>query len=116
MLQGAAGLAAGLLALPGAAVPDAAPAADSSFAVLHGLYWLCANLAAERPLCLVVDDAHWADTPSLRYLAFLLPRLEELPRRARARRPAGRGRGAALALLAALAGDAAAELRRAGAR
>ena len=27
---------------------------------------------------MVVDDAHWADAPSLRYLAFLLPRLEEL--------------------------------------
>jgi DNA-binding CsgD family transcriptional regulator len=45
---------------------------------LHGLYWLCANLAAERPLALVVDDVHWADGASLRFLAFLLPRLEEL--------------------------------------
>ena len=27
---------------------------------------------------LSVDDAHWADTSSLRFLAFLLPRLEEL--------------------------------------
>jgi DNA-binding CsgD family transcriptional regulator len=51
---------------------------DSSFAILHGLYWLCANLAADGPLCLVVDDAHWADPASLRYLAFLLTRLEEL--------------------------------------
>ena len=51
---------------------------DPSFAILHGLYWLCANLAAASPLCIVVDDAHWADAPSLRYLAFLLPRLEEL--------------------------------------
>lgn len=51
---------------------------DSSFALLHGLYWLCANLAAVKPLLLVVDDAHWADAPSLRYLVFLLTRLEEL--------------------------------------
>ena len=51
---------------------------DPSFAILHGLYWLCANLAAAGPLCLVVDDAHWADAASLRYLAFLLTRLEEL--------------------------------------
>ena len=36
---------------------------DASFAVLHGLYWLCANLAAAGPLCLIVDDAHWADAP-----------------------------------------------------
>ena len=26
------------------------PALDTSFAVLHGLYWLAANLAARRPL------------------------------------------------------------------
>ena len=26
----------------------------------------------------MVDDAHWADGASLRFLAFLLPRLEEL--------------------------------------
>jgi DNA-binding CsgD family transcriptional regulator len=74
-------VAARLLGFPGlgdgvAAGGPVAP--DPSFAVLHGLYWLCANLAAERPLALVVDDAHWTDGASLRFLAFLLPRLEEL--------------------------------------
>src|SRR5438045_2787694 len=80
LLQGAAGVAAGLLGLPGAAPADAPPSSgvDPSFAILHGLYWLCANLAATDPLCLVIDDAHWADAASLRYLAFLLTRLEEL--------------------------------------
>src|ERR1700722_1786502 len=35
----------------------AAPIApDPSFAVLHGLYWLCANLTTQHPLALVVDD------------------------------------------------------------
>jgi DNA-binding CsgD family transcriptional regulator len=53
-------------------------ASDSSFAVLHGLYWLVANLAASQPLLIVVDDAHWADEPSLRWLAYLTPRLEGL--------------------------------------
>src|SRR6476659_5856005 len=79
-LQSAAGVAGGLLGLPGACPADRLPASgvDPSFAILHGLYWLCANLAAAGPLCLVVDDAHWADAPSLRYLAFLLTRLEEL--------------------------------------
>jgi hypothetical protein len=52
-------------------------ASGPSFAALDGLYWLCANLAAEGPLALVVDGAHWADVASLRFLAFLLPRLEE---------------------------------------
>jgi DNA-binding CsgD family transcriptional regulator len=80
LLQAAAGVAAGLLGLPGAPPADGPPSSgvDPSFAILHGLYWLCANLAAVGPLCLVVDDAHWADAASLRYLAFLLTRLEEL--------------------------------------
>src|SRR6266498_867566 len=80
LLQGAAGVAGGLLGPPGAAAAERAPSSgvDPSFAILHGLYWLCANLAAGGPLCLVVDEAHWADAPSLRYLAFLLTRLEEL--------------------------------------
>ena len=80
LLEAAAGAAAGLLGLPGAPPPDSPPSwgVDPSFAVLHGLYWLCANLTAVGPLCLVVDDAHWADAASLRYLAFLLTRLEEL--------------------------------------
>jgi DNA-binding CsgD family transcriptional regulator len=51
---------------------------DTSFAVLHGLYWLTANLSAERPLVLTVDDAHWADEPSLRWLVYLARRLEGL--------------------------------------
>src|SRR6202050_3980507 len=81
LLDGPPGVAARLLGLVGGgdAVATAAPITpDPSFAALHGLYWLCANLAAQRPLALVVDDAHWADGASLRFLAFLLPRLEEL--------------------------------------
>jgi DNA-binding CsgD family transcriptional regulator len=54
------------------------PAGDSSFAVLHGLYWLVVNLAASGPVLIAVDDAHWADEPSLRWLAYLAPRLEGL--------------------------------------
>ena len=98
LLQGAAGVAAGLLGFRAQPAVEGAPSSgvDPSFAILHGLYWLCANLAAGRPLCLVVDDAHWADAASLRYLAFLLTRLEELevalvvatrPREAAARMP-----------------------------
>ena len=51
LLQGAAGVAAGLLGLPGAPTADAPPSSgvDPSFAILHGLYWLCANLAAVGP-------------------------------------------------------------------
>jgi DNA-binding CsgD family transcriptional regulator len=51
---------------------------DVSLAMLHGLYWLTANVAASRPVLLTVDDLHWCDPPSLRWLAYLLPRLEGL--------------------------------------
>jgi len=113
LLQAAAGVAAGLLGLPGARPVDGPPSSgvDPSFAILHGLYWLCANLTAVGPLCLVVDDAHWADAPSLRYLAFLLMRLEELDAAlVVATRP--REAGTDAELLAALMTDPSAEVIR----
>ena len=58
--------------------PAEGAAHDTSFAVLHGLYWLAANLVAARPLVIAVDDAHWADLASLRFLAYLAPRVEGL--------------------------------------
>jgi DNA-binding CsgD family transcriptional regulator len=79
LLEGPPGVAARLLGLPGLAERGRPAAPEPSFAMLHGLYWLCANLAAQRPVALVVDNAHWADGASLRFLAFLLPRLGELP-------------------------------------
>jgi DNA-binding NarL/FixJ family response regulator len=53
--------------------------ADGSFSVLHGLYWLTVNLTAEGPVVLAVDDVQWCDTGSLRFLAYLVKRLEGLP-------------------------------------
>ncbi len=52
---------------------------DVSFGVLHGLYWLAANIATHRPAAIVVDDLHWSDAPTLRWLSFLGRRLEGLP-------------------------------------
>ncbi len=52
---------------------------DASFAALHGLFWLVVNLAGDGPLLLVVDDLHWADRSSLRFVAYLAGRLEALP-------------------------------------
>jgi DNA-binding CsgD family transcriptional regulator len=52
---------------------------DRLFAVMHGVYWLCANLASRRPLLLAVDDAQWADEQSLRWLAYLARRLADVP-------------------------------------
>src|SRR4051794_28997525 len=56
-----------------------AEADDPAHSTLYGLYWLAANLAGEQPLVLVVDDAHWADAPSLRFLDGLARRVEDLP-------------------------------------
>jgi DNA-binding CsgD family transcriptional regulator len=57
---------------------DASDAVDPSFAALHGLYWLTVNLASERPLLLAIDDLHWCDASSLRFVAYLARRLEGL--------------------------------------
>ena len=46
---------------------------------MHGLYWLCANLTQRGPVLITVDDAQWADEPSLRWLAYLARRLVDLP-------------------------------------
>jgi DNA-binding NarL/FixJ family response regulator len=55
------------------------PAADGEFATLHGLYWLLNNLTRERPTVLGIDDLQWADPETVRFLAYLAPRLEGLP-------------------------------------
>ncbi|HTT95087.1 MAG TPA: ATP-binding protein, partial [Solirubrobacterales bacterium] len=69
LLSGAAALAAAPLGLAPADLPmDPAQAR-------HGLYWLLANLAEREPLALLVDDAQWADAPSLDWLLYLARRL-----------------------------------------
>jgi AAA ATPase domain len=72
LLADAAALAAPALGLSG----GRGAGADASFSTLHSLYWLATNLARRTPLLLLVDDVHWADAPSLRFLAFLTARLE----------------------------------------
>jgi DNA-binding CsgD family transcriptional regulator len=53
--------------------------AEGSFAFVHGLYWLAANVAFQQPTLLAIDDLHWADTPSLRWLLYVTRRLEGVP-------------------------------------
>jgi predicted ATPase len=69
---GAAALARPVLEMRG-------PSGAGIFESLHGLFWLTADLAAARPLALVVDDGHWCDGASLRFLLYLQRRLEGLP-------------------------------------
>ena len=64
---------------PCSSVPGSAPAPMLEFQLLHGLYWLCANLCERAPLVLCVDDVQWADAASLRFLAYLGARAADLP-------------------------------------
>jgi DNA-binding NarL/FixJ family response regulator len=68
--------------LLGGAAARAAPALGlergGDAGALHGLYWLTAGLAQQRPLLLAVDDAQWGDLPSLGYLAYVGRRADEL--------------------------------------
>jgi DNA-binding CsgD family transcriptional regulator len=66
---------------PAAAVRDvfedaAGDEVGASFGLLHALHWMVLNLAEQQPLVLAVDDLHWCDSSSLRFLAYLGRRLE----------------------------------------
>ncbi|MCA1186012.1 AAA family ATPase [Saccharopolyspora sp. 6T] len=78
-------------------------AATGTYAVLHGLHWLVADLTGDGPLVLAVDDVQWCDENSLRFLAFLLRRAEELPLLVLlAQRTGGTAPGEALGEIAAM--------------
>jgi DNA-binding CsgD family transcriptional regulator len=72
LLAGPARGGAGALGLAAGAAPT------SEFAAVHGLYWLCVNLAERTPLLLTVDDLQWVDRPSLAWLGYFGRRVAEL--------------------------------------
>lgn len=79
LLSGHASLAAALF-------DPAVPLAEEPSALIRGLHWLTVNLASgsgdgegAAALLIEVDDAQWADRPSLSYLAYLAARIDELP-------------------------------------
>ena len=75
-----------LLAQPATAVgrlfgldgTDSDPSADE-YESHNALYWLCARLAGHSPIMLAIDDVHWSDATSLRFLGYLVRRLDDLP-------------------------------------
>ena len=58
---------------------EPALAGDAMHAAAHGLTWLACGLADRSPTLLVIDDVHWADAPSLRWLVQLSRRLGDRP-------------------------------------
>jgi DNA-binding CsgD family transcriptional regulator len=80
LLAGREELLTGAAAPAGAAIGAGAEGRPvDPHATLNGLFWLLAALAQRNPLVLGLDDLHWADEPSLRFLAFALGRVESLP-------------------------------------
>lgn len=80
LLSGAARMAGPAVGFADTGRPSASPGSgDLLFGALHGLYWLCLNLAERGPVVLCVDDVHWCDAPSLHWLAYLVRRLEGVP-------------------------------------
>lgn len=52
---------------------------DRTSAAMHWLYVLTTALAQRAPLLVALDDTHWADVMSLRFVLYLARRLAELP-------------------------------------
>jgi DNA-binding CsgD family transcriptional regulator/predicted negative regulator of RcsB-dependent stress response len=75
LFSGPAALAAAIFGMadPGTLEVNAAEAS------LYGLFWLTAALAEQGPLVFTIDDAHWSDAASLRFVQYLGRRLDGLP-------------------------------------
>jgi DNA-binding CsgD family transcriptional regulator len=80
---------------------------DRAFLVRHALVRLACGLAEREPLVLMVDDVQWVDGASLRWLAHLARRVEDVPLLLLMAQRSGEPSASdeALAELRALAGD-----------
>lgn len=72
--------AAGRLLFPTQAGQDEQERTSAApLSLVHSLWWLTSNLARRSPLLVSLDDAHWSDVPSLKFLGYLLQRVEGVP-------------------------------------
>jgi DNA-binding CsgD family transcriptional regulator len=71
------GPASGVRSLLG--MVDGGVATADPLGAIHALYWLLANLSDHAPLVLAIDDLHWADPQTVRWLSYLTGRVAELP-------------------------------------
>lgn len=77
------------VALFDGSIADAAAEESAHYAIIHGLFSMLRQLAALRAeeatgsdptaLAIFIDDAHWSDGPSVRFLAYLTERIVPLP-------------------------------------
>jgi DNA-binding CsgD family transcriptional regulator len=74
VMSGAASIVRPLLGLTGAEI-----GATDPHGTIHALYWLLANLSERASLVLAIDDLHWVDPQTVRWLSYLSGRITELP-------------------------------------
>lgn len=65
--------------LPGLPPPPSLEPEQARFRLFDAVATFLHNAAAHRPLLLILDDLHWADTPSLLLLRFLSKEVRETP-------------------------------------
>lgn len=58
--------------------PGGPQVAHDPFPLVHGLYRATVNLAERTPLLVTIDDAHWCDPHTLRFVHYLCGRLDAL--------------------------------------
>ena len=57
-------------------ITDVAADTVRYYPIIHGLFWMTRQL--EDPLATLIDDSHWNDAPSLRFIAYLAERVRQL--------------------------------------
>ncbi|GAB3661934.1 hypothetical protein GCM10027589_24560 [Actinocorallia lasiicapitis] len=57
----------------------AASGGGGEYPIINAMFWTISDLASQGPLLILLDDLHWADAASVRFLAFLAARLDALP-------------------------------------
>jgi DNA-binding CsgD family transcriptional regulator len=75
LFAGPAALAAAIFGMGDPGTLDVSPAEAS----LYGLFWLLAALVEAGPIVIALDDAHWSDPASLRFLHYVGSRRGDLP-------------------------------------
>jgi len=77
LLDGPAGAAGAMLER---GLVEATPSpGGQGYPLIHALLWLASHISCRGPLAVLVDDVHWSDPPSLRFLSYLASRLADMP-------------------------------------